>query len=118
MRSETIRSGRAATTRSSRRACAPRGRCCGSRDEHPRAAPQTASARHNLRTAAPTDALYTFEASADYDPGPGLEKIKAPLFAINSADDLVNPPEIGLLEKEISRVPKGRAIMIPLRSEE
>jgi homoserine O-acetyltransferase len=60
------------------------------------------------------DVLYWFEASRDYDPGPGLEKITAPLVAVNSADDLVNPPEIGLLEKEISRVTRGRAVMIPL----
>ncbi|HEY2431277.1 MAG TPA: alpha/beta fold hydrolase [Vicinamibacterales bacterium] len=58
------------------------------------------------------DQLYALEASFDYDPGPNLEKITAPLFAVNSADDLVNPPEIGVLEKEITRVPKGRAIMI------
>ena len=67
-----------------------------------------------LRTGDANDQLYALESSFDYDPGPGLEKITAPLFAINSADDLVNPPEIGLLEKEITRVPKGRAIMIPL----
>ena len=60
------------------------------------------------------DVLYWFEASRDYDPGPGLEKIVAPLLAINTADDIVNPPEIGLLEKEIGRVKRGRAIMIPL----
>lgn len=60
------------------------------------------------------DVLYWFESSRDYDPAPGLEKIVAPLVAINSADDLVNPPEIGLLEKEITRVKRGRAIMIPL----
>jgi len=67
-----------------------------------------------LRTGDANDQLYALEASFDYDPGPGLEKIAAPLFAVNSADDLVNPPEILLLEKEITRVPKGRAIMIPL----
>jgi homoserine O-acetyltransferase len=67
-----------------------------------------------LRTGDANDQLYALEASADYDPGPGLEKITAPLVAINSADDLVNPPEIGVLEREIKRVPKGRAIMIPL----
>ena len=60
------------------------------------------------------DQLYALEASFDYDPGPHLEKIQAPLFAVNSADDLVNPPEIGVLEREITRVAKGRAIMIPL----
>ena len=60
------------------------------------------------------DVLYALEASRDYDPGPGLEKIKAPLLAINSADDLINPPELGILEREIKRVPKGRAVVIPL----
>jgi len=67
-----------------------------------------------LRTGDANDQLYAIESSFDYDPGPGLEKITAPLLAVNSADDLVNPPEIGLLEKEIARVPKGRAITIPL----
>ena len=67
-----------------------------------------------LRTGDANDQLYALESSFDYDPGPGLEKIAAPLVAINSADDLVNPPEIGLLEQEIKRVPKGTAIMIPL----
>jgi len=59
------------------------------------------------------DQLYALEASRDYDPGPELEKITAPLLAVNSADDLVNPPEIGVLEKEITRVPHGRAVIIP-----
>jgi homoserine O-acetyltransferase/O-succinyltransferase len=67
-----------------------------------------------LRTGDANDQLYALESSFDYDPGPALETITAPLVAVNSADDLVNPPEIGLLEKEIARVPKGRAIMIPL----
>ena len=60
------------------------------------------------------DVLYAIEASHDYDPGPNLEKIRAPLLAINSADDLINPPELGILEREIKRVPHGRAIVIPL----
>ena len=59
------------------------------------------------------DLLYQVESSADYDPGPGLEKIKAPLYAVNSADDLVNPPELHILEQEIHRVPHGRAVVIP-----
>ena len=67
-----------------------------------------------IRTGDANDQLYALEASFDYDPGPGLEKITAPLLAVNSADDLVNPPEIGVLEREITRVPKGRAITIPL----
>ena len=60
------------------------------------------------------DVLYAVAASADYDPGPALEKITAPLLAINSADDLINPPELGVLEREIRRVKHGRAIVIPL----
>jgi homoserine O-acetyltransferase/O-succinyltransferase len=67
-----------------------------------------------LADADANDTLYAFEASRDYDPGPGLEKIVAPVVAINSADDLINPPELRILEREIKRVPRGRAIMIPL----
>jgi homoserine O-acetyltransferase len=59
------------------------------------------------------DVLYALEASRDYDPAPGLEKITAPLLAINSADDLINPPDQGILEREIKRVQHGRAILIP-----
>jgi homoserine O-acetyltransferase/O-succinyltransferase len=59
------------------------------------------------------DLLYQIESSYDYDPGPALEKIRAPLYAVNSADDLVNPPELGILEREIKRVPHGKAVVIP-----
>jgi homoserine O-acetyltransferase len=67
-----------------------------------------------LKTGDANDMLYALEASRDYDPGPGLEKIRAPLLAINSADDLINPPELGILEREIKRVAKGRAVVLPL----
>jgi len=67
-----------------------------------------------LKTDDANDVLYAVEASHDYDPGPNLEKIRAPLLAINSADDLINPPELGVLEREIKRVPRGRAVVIPL----
>jgi homoserine O-acetyltransferase len=67
-----------------------------------------------LKTGDANDMLYALEASRDYDPGPGLERIRAPLLAINSADDLINPPELGILEREIKRVPKGRAVVLPL----
>jgi len=59
------------------------------------------------------DVLYALEASSDYDPGPDLEKITAPLLAINSADDLINPPDQGILEREIKRVKHGKAILLP-----
>jgi homoserine O-acetyltransferase len=67
-----------------------------------------------LKTGDANDMLYALEASRDYDPGPGLEKIRAPLLAVNSADDLINPPELGILEREIKRVAKGRAVVLPL----
>src|SRR5262249_38215341 len=60
------------------------------------------------------DMLYAFDASRDYDPRPKLESIRAPLIAINSADDQVNPPELGILEREITRVKRGRYILIPI----
>jgi homoserine O-acetyltransferase/O-succinyltransferase len=59
------------------------------------------------------DFLYAFEASRDYDPSPDLEKITAPVLAINSADDVVNPPELGLMEKLMPRVKRGRYVLIP-----
>jgi homoserine O-acetyltransferase/O-succinyltransferase len=67
-----------------------------------------------VKTDDANDVLYAVEASHDYDPGPNLEKIRAPLLAINSADDLINPPELGILEREIKRIAHGRAIVIPL----
>ncbi len=66
-----------------------------------------------LKTQDTNDLLYQVGASWDYDPGAGLEKIRAPLLAINSADDLINPPELGILEREIKRVKHGEAIVIP-----
>jgi homoserine O-acetyltransferase len=66
-----------------------------------------------VKTDDANDVLYALEASHDYDPGPNLEKIQAPLLAINFADDLINPPELGILEREIKRVPHCRAIVIP-----
>jgi homoserine O-acetyltransferase len=60
------------------------------------------------------DVLYALAASSDYDPAPGLGKIQAPLLAINSADDLINPPELGVLERNVKQVKNGRAIVIPL----
>jgi homoserine O-acetyltransferase len=67
-----------------------------------------------LRTADANDMLYQFDASRDYDPAPALESIQAPLLAVNSADDQVNPPELGILETEIRRVPRGRAVVLPI----
>ncbi len=68
----------------------------------------------NRRSFDANDVMYAFAASRDYDPGPGLEKITARLTAINFGDDLINPPEQGVLMREIKRVSHGKAIIYPL----
>ena len=60
------------------------------------------------------DVIYAFEASRDYDPSPKLESITTPILAINSADDFVNPPELGLMETLVARVPHARYVLIPI----
>jgi len=68
-------------------------------------------------TVARTDAndfLYYFDASRDYNPEPKLSTITAPVLWINSADDFINPPELGIAEREIKRVKKGRFVLLPV----
>jgi homoserine O-acetyltransferase len=60
------------------------------------------------------DLLYQVDSSREYNPAPKLETIKAPLVAINSADDVINPPELGIIEREIKRVKHGRFILLPI----
>ena len=67
-----------------------------------------------VQTADANDVLYAVDASRDYDPGPNLEKICVPLLAISSAVDLINPPELDILESGIKRVPNGHAVVLPL----
>ena len=70
--------------------------------------------RRQLSRTDANDMLYAFDASRDYDPAPYLERIRSRLTAINSANDQVNPPELGILEKEIKRVRGGQAVLIPI----
>jgi homoserine O-acetyltransferase len=63
------------------------------------------------------DMLYQFDSSREYDPSGMLDRIKAPLLAINSADDLINPPELGLMEKLMPRVAHGKYVLLPITSE-
>jgi homoserine O-acetyltransferase len=63
------------------------------------------------------DMLYQFDSSRNYNPEPELEKIHAPLVAINSADDVVNPPELGILERLIRRVKRGRFVLLPISAD-
>jgi homoserine O-acetyltransferase len=63
------------------------------------------------------DLLYQVNASRNYDPSPQLEKITAPMMYINSADDFINPPELGIAEREIKRVKNGRFVLLPISDE-
>jgi homoserine O-acetyltransferase len=67
-----------------------------------------------LKTMDANNVLYALDASRDYDPSAGLERIQAPLLAVNFADDLINPPELGILEREIKRVKRGTAVVVPM----
>ena len=66
----------------------------------------------NARRVDANDYLYRFEASADYDPWPDLERITVKLLAINFADDMINPTELGILEQAMTRVKTGRSVLI------
>jgi homoserine O-acetyltransferase len=63
------------------------------------------------------DTLYHINASRNYDPSPQLEKITAQVMYINSADDFINPPELGMAEREIKRVKNARFVLIPISDE-
>jgi homoserine O-acetyltransferase len=59
------------------------------------------------------DALYAFNASRNYDPSPQLDKITIPVMWINSADDFINPPELGIAEREVKRLKNGHFVLLP-----
>jgi len=70
-----------------------------------------------LKRASSVDAnnfIYYVNASRNYDPSPHLAKITAPVLWINSADDFINPPELGIAEKMVNRMPHARFILIPI----
>jgi len=60
------------------------------------------------------DLLYQVDASRNYDPSSRLATITAPLLLVNSADDFINPPELGIAEREIQKVPHGRFVLLPV----
>jgi homoserine O-acetyltransferase len=73
--------------------------------------------RTRLASADANDVVYAFDASRNYDPSAALERIRVPVLAINSADDLVNPPELGLMERLMTRVRQGRYVLLPITKE-
>jgi len=68
----------------------------------------------DLATLDANDILYQFDASRDYDPQPGLERITAPVMWVNSADDFSDPPELRIAEREVKRLKKGRFVLLPI----
>lgn len=63
------------------------------------------------------DLIYAFESSRNYNPAPHLSKIKAPLIAVNSADDQVNPPELGLMKEQIQKIENAKFVLLPITDE-
>jgi homoserine O-acetyltransferase len=79
---------------------------------------EVADAMLDQRLAAPfpgdaNDVLYQWDSSRDYNPSPGLERIQAAVLAINAADDERNPPETGIMERELERIKTARLLLIP-----
>ena len=73
--------------------------------------------KYLARTAAATDAndlIYYFNASRNYDPSPHLDKITVPVLWINSADDFINPPELGIAQNMVGQMPRAKFILIPI----
>jgi homoserine O-acetyltransferase/O-succinyltransferase len=60
------------------------------------------------------DLLYQVSASRDYDPHARLAEIRAPLMWLNSADDFINPPELGIAEREVTKIPHGSFVLLPV----
>ena len=59
------------------------------------------------------DFLAMWASSRDYNPAPELGHIKAALLAINAADDERNPVELGVMQREITRIKGARYHEVP-----
>ena len=98
--------------------CSSAARRCSGRSREPTRDDADRWIGEQLKTRVATtdadDLLYAIESSSDYDPSAQLERITAPLLAINSADDFINPPELGILETAMKRVKRGRYVLIPV----
>lgn len=78
---------------------------------------EQAIVRGRMATDDANDLLYQLDASSDYDPSRDLERIVAPVLAINSADDAINPPELGIEEPLLKRVSHVKYVLLPLSDE-
>ncbi len=73
---------------------------------------KAALANQTGRKTDPNDAIYWYDSSRNYNPAPMLSKITVPVLWINSADDFINPPELGIAEREVTKMPRAKFIMI------
>jgi homoserine O-acetyltransferase len=71
----------------------------------------------HIKTTDANDMLYYFDASRNYNPEPQLGQITAPLTAVNSADDQINPPELKIIDQDIQRVKNGKYVLLPITDE-
>ncbi|MBS0255041.1 MAG: alpha/beta fold hydrolase [Proteobacteria bacterium] len=81
------------------------------------AALDTAMARQAAGANDANDEIYQLDSSRNYNPAPGLAKITVPVLWINSADDFINPPELGLAQQQVRQMPRARFILIPASAE-
>ncbi|HEY2824815.1 MAG TPA: hypothetical protein VGI83_04650, partial [Gemmatimonadales bacterium] len=70
-----------------------------------------------LTTTDANNMIYYFDASSTYDPSSHLAEITAPVLAINSMDDQVNPPELHVVEPLIAKVKHATFVLIPIGPE-
>ncbi|HWS19013.1 MAG TPA: hypothetical protein VN223_13390, partial [Candidatus Elarobacter sp.] len=68
----------------------------------------------HIKTTDANDMIYYFDASRNYNPEPQLDRITAPLIAVNSADDQINPPELKIIDRDIQRVKNGQYVLLPI----
>jgi homoserine O-acetyltransferase len=69
---------------------------------------------HAMTMTDANDTIYQFDASRNYDPSPHLDRITVPVMWINSADDFINPAELGIAEKMVGKIPHARFVLIPI----
>jgi homoserine O-acetyltransferase len=67
----------------------------------------------DLATLDANDFLYQVASSRNYDPSGALDKIKAPMMWVNSTDDFINPPELGIAQEEVRKIPHAQFVLIP-----
>jgi homoserine O-acetyltransferase len=69
---------------------------------------------HAVKASDANNLIYYMDASRNYDPSQDLAKIKVPVMWVNSADDFVNPPELGFAEKQVKEMPRAKFVLLPL----